>query len=465
MVFEEEVVSEPASPSSQYLNSSVLSLYIIAVLEVEIPIFDDSLTMSLLKDVFLPINPRFSSIMVGEKNGGKKWRRVEVNLEDHVNVPIFPPATSPESYDEYLDDYLSEIVMDQLPQSRPLWEIHIIKYPTSNAAGNIIFKLHHALGDGFSLMGALLSCLQRADDPTLPLTFPSRQSNTKLEGDCDNIFWQLPRIFSGLINTVFDFGWSILKSSLVEDDRTPIRSGGDGMEFKPIAITTMTFSLDRIKQIKANLEVTINDVLVGIIFYGTRLYMQATSQDEVSNSHSTALVLLNTRAIGGYKSVDEMVRNNTDKTWGNQFAFLHVPIPTLSNSEQPDPLNFVLATHQLIKRKRNSAVVHLIGRLLETLQKFKGPEATAGYIHSTLRNSSMAISNLIGPVERMALGNHPIKGFYFNVAGAPQSLSVTMVSYAGTLRVSVGMEKGFMDPHKFKSCIENAFEMMFKAAV
>jgi hypothetical protein len=53
----------PASPSAQYFNSSALSVSIIAVLESEVPINDEH-TMSLLKDVFLPINPRFSSIMV-----------------------------------------------------------------------------------------------------------------------------------------------------------------------------------------------------------------------------------------------------------------------------------------------------------------------------------------------------------------------------------------------------------------
>ena len=53
----------PASPSAQYLNNSVLSISIIAVLETEIP-FNDVHIMQILKDVFLPINPRFSSIMV-----------------------------------------------------------------------------------------------------------------------------------------------------------------------------------------------------------------------------------------------------------------------------------------------------------------------------------------------------------------------------------------------------------------
>jgi hypothetical protein len=60
--FEEEI-TEPVSPIGQYLNSSALCIYILGVLEFEISI-DDCQTLSLLQDVFLPINTRFSSIMV-----------------------------------------------------------------------------------------------------------------------------------------------------------------------------------------------------------------------------------------------------------------------------------------------------------------------------------------------------------------------------------------------------------------
>jgi len=64
MVLEkEEDALEPVSPSAQYLNSSALNLSVLGVLETEVPI-DDSKTIPLVRDVFLPINPRFSSIMV-----------------------------------------------------------------------------------------------------------------------------------------------------------------------------------------------------------------------------------------------------------------------------------------------------------------------------------------------------------------------------------------------------------------
>ncbi|KAM7495101.1 hypothetical protein LguiB_029710 [Lonicera macranthoides] len=457
---------EPVSPTGQYFNSSVLSVSILAVLESQIPI-NDSPTLTLLRDVFLPINPRFSSIMVRDKNGVKQWRRVDVKLKDHVKVPIFPAGMSPEFYDEYLRDYLSNIAMDQLSQIKPLWEIHIIKYPTTSAAGNVVFKLHHALGDGFSLMGALLSCLQRADDPSLPLTFPSFGASAKLDSEEHSIFRGVPQAISGLLNTISDFGWSLMKSSFVEDDRTPVRSGDEGVEFRPINITTMTFCLDQIKQIKASLKVTINDVIAGAIFMGTRLYMEETKH-ELINAKSTALVLLNTRNIGGYKSLNQMAvakSDDEDTLWGNQFGFLHVPLPELKDESARDPLEFVFKAQQIIQRKKNSAAVYLTGSLLEAVRKYRGPEATAKYIHSTLKNSSMTISNMIGPMEQMALANHPIKGLYFMVVGVPQSLTITMMSYMRELRVAVGTEKELIDSNKFKSCIQNAFDILFKAAV
>lgn len=457
----EEYYSEPVSPTGQYFTSSVISVSVIGVLESETPI-DDSQTMSLLKDVFLPINPRFSSVMVKDRNGKKQWKKVEVKLEEHIHYPSFPQGKSPELYEDCLSDYLSKIALDEFPQSRPLWEIHIIKYPTKNAGGNVVFRLHHSLGDGFSLMGALLSCLQRADDPRIPLTLPNMGPTADhLLGTDQSFCRKFSTVVSGLVNTVADIGWSLLKSSVLEDHKSPVRSGEEGVEFRPITITTLTFSLDQIKQVKATLHVSVNDVICGVMFLGIRLYMKAMKH-ELTNAKSTALVLLNTRNVRSYKSISEMVGpDDGDSSWGNRFAFLHVPLPKLV----ADPLTFVLKSNNLIRKKKNSAALILTGKLLEALRKLRGPEVTAKYIHSTLKNTSMTISNIMGPVEKMALSNQPVKGLYFMVAGVPQNLTITMVSYMGKLRVAVGTEKGLIDSPKFKSCIQNAFDIILKAAI
>ncbi|WVZ15413.1 hypothetical protein V8G54_012979 [Vigna mungo] len=410
--FNEEEIMEPVSPTGQYLTSSSLSIYILAVMETELPIIDDSQTLPLLHNLFLPINPRFSSIMIRDKNGDKKWKKVEVKLGDHIKVPTFESENNSSNllYDEYLDEYMSKIAVEHLPQHRPLWELHIVKYPTSKGMGTLVFKLHHALGDGFSLMGALLSCMERADKASLPFTLPSSQtpktriSNTKVP------FMRLPSIF---LRTLSDFGWSLLKSNLIEDDQTPIRSAAEDTKTRHINISDVSFSFDLIKEVKSKLGVSINDVLAGVIFFGIRLYMEEMSVKS-REGHSTALVLLNTRNIEGYKSIKEMVeKRNSNSAWGNQYAFLH---------------------------------------------------AAAKYLHSTLRNSSTTISNMIGPVEQMAVANIPIKGFYFMVAGSPESLTMTIMSYMGKIRIAFGVEKDFIDKQLFKSSLENSLQIIIEAA-
>ncbi|XP_028806422.1 O-acyltransferase WSD1 [Neltuma alba] len=457
---EEDEGAVPVSPVGQYFNSSVLRIYIIGVLEFQVRL-DESQAIPLLQRLFLPINPRFSSIMVEDKRRDKQWKKVQVNLKDHVKIPSFPDCESKESYNNYFSDYLSRIAIEKLPQNRPLWEIHIVNYPTSSAASTLIFKLHHALGDGYSLMGALLSCLQRADHPSLPLSFPSAKPSKSVS---KGFLGKFSSTMSLACNTVVDFWWGILKSSVIEDDETPIRSGFKGVETRPLTISTIEFSLDQIKLIKSRLGVTINDVITGIIFYGNRLYMQEIN-NESKAANCTALVLFNTRNVEGYQSVDDMLNAKAKGPWGNHITFLHVPIPKLESGRISTPLEFIWEARHIIKRKKQSLVVPLTGMLLNMESKIKGYEAVAGHIHGTLSRSSMVITNLIGPSQPMSLANHPVKGLYFTLAGGPESLVISIMSYMGVLRVALKTEKYFIDEHKLSSCIKCAFETVLKAAL
>ncbi|XP_021760586.1 O-acyltransferase WSD1-like [Chenopodium quinoa] len=250
---ENDAADEPVSPTGQYLNSKALNSCILAILESEVPI-DESCALPQLRDVFLPINPRFSSIMIYDKKGVRQWKRVEVNLQDHVYVPRFLEGLSSESYDDYFDEYLTKISVEPLPQDKPLWELHIINCPTSKAAGHIIFKLHHALGDGYSLMGALLSCVKRADNPSLPLTFPSTRARSEVKNtNSKGYMTKVPRALSAIFKGASDFGYSFLKSTCIADDQTPIRGESKRTSSNPLKVSTLAFSLEQIKLIKTKL--------------------------------------------------------------------------------------------------------------------------------------------------------------------------------------------------------------------
>lgn len=451
-----EELNEPVSPMGQCLDNTSLCLHILAFLEFQVPIHDLPI-FSLVEDAFLSI-PRFTSIMVRDGGGVKRWKQIEVKLEEHIIEPKFiDDGMSVDSNDKHFADYISKMAMENLPRTKPLWQVHVIKYPTSNAAGTLVFKFHHAIGDGYNLMGVILSSLQRADDPSLRLSFPSlKSSRPKNIG----IFIRnkMSQYLSMPFTSVSEFGWSLLKSTLVKDDTTPIRSGVEAVEFCPTKLSNVTFSMDDIKEIKANLGVTINDVITGIIFYGIRLYMQNIDYKSRDFS-STALVIANTRHIKDYQIVQDMLK--TEKgAWGNHITYYHVLVPKLQDIPISNPLQFVRKAHTSIKRNKNSFATPLIMKLLRMKNKLEGPEALAKHIHGTMRKSSLLISNVAGPIEQMAWANHPIGGFLFTLSGIPQSLVITVMSYMGMLRVTTTTEEGFIDEQKLMWYLNKAFDII-----
>lgn len=126
--------------------------------------------------------------------------------------------------------------------------------------------------------------------------------------------------------------------------------------------------------------------------------MQTSSHNSKTNAHSTALVLLNTRNINGYKSVEEMVKPDAESPWGNQFGFLHVSVPELTDAESSNPLEFVLKAQKLIKRKRDSLAVSFTGQLIEALRRFRGPEVCSrlGNYYIAVRKIPTIFTKIIG---------------------------------------------------------------------
>jgi len=66
-----------------------------------------------------------------------------------------------------------------------------------------------------------------------------------------------------------------------------------------------------------------------MVFYGIRLYMEEMNA-KTKRANSTAVVMLNTRNIGGYQSLQEMQKSESKGLWGNQISFLQIPIPKVS---------------------------------------------------------------------------------------------------------------------------------------
>lgn len=107
-----------------------------------------------------------------------------------------------------------------------------------------VFRIHHALGDGISLVSMLLASCRRADDPEALPEVP-RGKRRESAGRIGNLWALLKMVLLSLV-FVLEFA---LRALWVSDRKTAI-SGGAGVELWPRKLATATFSLADMKAVK-----------------------------------------------------------------------------------------------------------------------------------------------------------------------------------------------------------------------
>ncbi|KAI3972549.1 hypothetical protein MKX01_019207 [Papaver californicum] len=333
---EEEVEEEwsVVSPISKCLNSNTLTFTILGSMELETAITGCE-TLDFLSKVFIPACTLFSCIIITDQKGVKRWKKVDVKVKNHLIVPTFPTGLEIKSYDQLLREHISKIGNERFSREKPLWELHLIKYPSANGVGALVFKLGHAIGDGYAYMKVLSKIVKRAENPHLPLTYPN--------------FGRV-KIFLGLfakcINTVSDIIFNTLKTTVWVD-----------YFFKPIDIYSIKLSLERVKKVKSKFGATMNDVITGIISYVIHLYMAKMGQ--ISTKAASSMTMLAT------------------DTWGNHSRFFPVQIPAFASSESINPLDFITKAKEHISRSKNSMNFYLLDPLLNAVRSIFGQKKNA----------------------------------------------------------------------------------------
>ncbi|RZC57006.1 hypothetical protein C5167_004309 [Papaver somniferum] len=475
----DEETSPPVSPISQSLHSSILSLIIFTVFELETPITE--LEIVRLFQNMLPLNIRLSSTMERNNKGVLRWKKVVTRVEDHLIVPTFPLGLARETYDEYLREYLSKIGCVNFSENKPLWELHLVKYPSLNGACSLIFKASHAISDGYSLVSLFCNIFQRADHPSLPFTFP--QMSFKKQGDGKRTVIGMGNKMLGFmrkcVNTISDLMESSLRATFLEDRRSAIRpEAWTNMKielFRPFDIYSVTLSLKRVKQVKTKLGATVNDVITGLLSYIIHLYtLRKTMVDHNvgdgltpdfincgTYTKMTLLVMSNMRVFDGFTNIEDMIRA---VAWGNRSRAMFAELPTFINAEKVNPVDFIIKAKEIMDKKKNSMLFYFIDKVLNIAFRIQGQKGMDEMIYSSFRNTSTSISSVIGPKEKIAICNQPVNSVYFFVSGIPQSLTFTSVSCMEQLNLVVKMEKGFIDSKLFGSCMDEAFDNIFQAA-
>ena len=257
---------EPLTPAGRLFLQEETKQVIHCVIGLKNPI-DVELVKSEVRKSTMLQHPRFSSLMVRDERGVEHWRPTEVEMDRHVLV--IEEALGEEGDERAINGYLAQLSIDcdGLSMDKPLWEIHLLM-----AHNCLIIRIHHALGDGISLMSMFLASCRKLNDPQ---ALPAIASSASTPSNPPFTFWNLLVTLWFSFLFILDF---ILRCFWVRDPKSSI-TGGAGVELWPRKIATASFSLQDMKTVKTAVNAVnfLSFLLLFLLLYSKSNYPSSLS--------------------------------------------------------------------------------------------------------------------------------------------------------------------------------------------
>ncbi|MBN1146075.1 MAG: wax ester/triacylglycerol synthase family O-acyltransferase [Anaerolineales bacterium] len=381
------------------------------------------------------------------------------NLDTHVQkVTLSPPGDQ-----QALQDLVSELMSVELDCSRPLWQFYVIeKYGTGSA---LVYRLHHCIADGISLVQVLL--LMADTRPDAP--WPAARA------------WQEERSARGLlVERILQAGESLRESLamteklvqrgtdlLVDPERAreTLRLGADTLVaagrlvmrwpdpqtlfkgrlgVKKRAAWSTPLLLEDVKRIGRVFGGTVNDILLSTMAGALRRYMlsRGESVDEVN---IRGVVPVNLRPI------------ELDENLGNQFGLVFLTLPV----GVADPVSRLYRLKGSMDELKSSAEAVAAFGILEVLGASPARIQDVGVSIFDTKGTAV-MTNVPGPRQRLYLAGAPIE---MVMAWVPQSgrigLGISFISYNEQVFVGVATDKGLApDPERILDDFYAEFEQI-----
>ncbi|GJP47324.1 hypothetical protein CLOM_g6534 [Closterium sp. NIES-68] len=485
----------------------------------------------------------------GEEGGGEGEGALEAHVVRLQSLPPFDP-------------------------NRPLWQVHLIHLPAGSRPSEprqrhsaAVFRIHHALGDGISLMSLLLAATRQTDHPNLLPSLPgslgasARQkaspssepaasqqtpsynpaaatsftssgkgSSSGADGNisagsgkgsgngassggnisrcskresapngvprgealCGSFLkllwlalvravlaiWQAVRVAVNTAAQIFEF---LAVLACVADTPTPIK-GGPHLHSHTLPLcfaVSPEMSLEEVSTIRRAVKgATVNDVMLTVISGGIERYLALVSPQTGGITlprrlRVSALALVNLRPAPGLQELKELMAGQRSQArWGNHLGNVLLPLPVYSRAQGEEGTGYrreeverLQAVQALCASRKDSLMAHwtyLNGRALMPLV---GCKAVAALTRRGLDQTTLSLSNVVGPLEEVALHGHPIAAIIPSVYGSNHALTCHIQTYKGSARIVVSAVKQHVpNPHLLCRCFVEAFHQLTKEA-
>ncbi|KAI8017883.1 O-acyltransferase WSD1 [Camellia lanceoleosa] len=170
--------------------------------------------------------------------------------------------------DKFVEDYICNLTKSDVDKTKPLWDLHILDIKTSDSEGVIVYRVHHSISDGTSLMALLLACSRKVFDPEALPSIPVMKKSSLIK---NSGFWLVLQL---VWNTIIGVLLFVATSLFLKDTETPIKAS-KRVEKNGRRIIVRNVNLDDVKLIMNAMNVAINDVVLGVSEAGLTKYLNS----------------------------------------------------------------------------------------------------------------------------------------------------------------------------------------------
>ena len=345
------------------------------------------------------------------------------NMEQHVRLwQGRLPGTTTE-----LQDIVSEICSQPLPDDKPLWEFILVPTPAMENSHCFVFRIHHSYADGIALTRLFVNNL--FDVPVRnyePIRFSAKQRL---------LMW----CKAALVGPI-----TVLTKCLSPADNSKIHGGL--LNGKKIVAWSKRFSLATVKEIKNETKTTVNDVMTSCLSGALRRYLQDNSEQKPQDIW--AAVPVDVRA------------DRKSMKFTNKFAlvFLRAPVGVEDSMEQ------LFETKQRmdeIKKSAEAFVAASTVRLLMLLPHF----ISKPILDLFSLKMSCVLSNVPGPQLTLTIGgNEALGGVFWPPARANIAIMMSIFSYNGHINIGVMADEAIISkPQEIVANFEKHFDELCEA--
>lgn len=386
--------------------------------------------------------PAFDKMMSSPDISNHRWVRLrDVALEPLVKHTRVPSEAAVTQLVEYL-------MVQPMDLQQPLWEIYLIEN-TGSGMSVVVPRVHHALGDGMSMVNLLLFLTTDKDGKQIDFETATKHLKGSRKGSVRQSWGSL---LLKTVAAVIKVLWLPIGS---DDTVSSIHRSCAHTRFteERKLFFSKEMNLADIKHICKTHVCTVNDVVVSLICGALRRYLEQKQEQLPENIQSRALFPV---AFPRDMDIDRVT-----SALVNEWCLVSIKLDLEKQSH--DAVSRLLAMKREcddMKRGVEPFIQVAIQRIANAIL----PLSMLRNINlQTMLKHHLVFSNVPGPPETVLFAGEAVERMDFTLCNCMSQIGI--LSYRGSVFTSFYMDTAVIrDVECFNVCYRNEFEVLLQAS-